>query len=116
MQESIGHIIWSACYLSVLIGLSAYGIHRYFIIYLSLKTRKRPPVPARYFEQLPKVTVQLPIFNEVYVAERLIRSVSELDYPQELLQSQVLDDSTHETCEITALCAEELRQRGFNVQ
>ncbi len=71
MQESIGHIIWSTCYLSVLIGLSAYGIHRYFIIYLYLKNRKRPPVPARYFEKLPKVTVQLPIFNEVYVAERL---------------------------------------------
>ena len=48
------------------------------------------------FEKLPKVTVQLPIFNEVYVAERLLRSVSELDYPQELLQIQVLDDSTDE--------------------
>ena len=116
MQESIGHIIWSSCYLSVLIGLSAYGIHRYFIIYLYLKNRNRPPVPARYFEKLPKVTVQLPIFNEVYVAERLLRSVSELDYPQELLQIQVLDDSTDETREITAACAEELRQRGFNVQ
>src|SRR5467141_3259294 len=116
MQESIGHIIWSTCYLSVLGGLSAYGIHRYFIIYLYLKNRKRPPVPARYFEQLPKVTVQLPIFNEMYVAERLLRSVSQLDYPQELLQIQVLDDSTDETREITASCAEELRQRGFNVQ
>src|SRR4249919_1419222 len=116
MQESIGHIIWSTCYLSVLIGLSAYGIHRYFIIYLYLKYRKRPPVPARYFEKLPKVTVQLPIFNEMYVAERLLRSVSELDYPQELLQIQVLDDSTDETREITVGCAEELRQRGFNVQ
>src|SRR5207245_8530037 len=59
---------------------------------------------------------QLPIFNEVYVAERLIRSVSELDYPRELLQIQVLDDSTDETREITASCAEELQQRGFNVQ
>src|SRR6188474_3144847 len=115
MQESIGHIIWSTCYLSVLLGLSAYGIHRYFIIYLYLKNRKRPPVPVRYFEKLPKVTVQLPIFNEVYVAERLLRSVSELDYPQKLLQIQVLDDSTDETREITASCAEELRSRGFNV-
>src|SRR5881398_2214217 len=116
MQESIGHIIWSACYLSVLIGLSAYGIHRYFIIYLYLKNRKRPPVPAGYFEKLPKVTVQLPIFNEMYVAERLLRSVSELDYPRELLQIQVLDDSIDETREITASCSDELRQRGFNVQ
>src|SRR5437667_429819 len=116
MQGSLGHIIWTVCYLSVLIGLSAYGVHRYFIIYLYLKNRKRAPVPARYFEQLPTVTMQLPIFNEMYVAERLLRSVSELDYPRELLQIQVLDDSIDETREITASCADELRQRGFNVQ
>src|SRR5207237_10718911 len=116
MQGSLGHIIWTFCYLSVLVGLSAYGVHRYFIIYLYLKNRKRAPAPACYFEQLPKVTIQLPIFNEVYVAQRLLRSVSELDYPRKLLQIQVLDDSTDETREITASCAEELRQRGFNVQ
>jgi cellulose synthase/poly-beta-1,6-N-acetylglucosamine synthase-like glycosyltransferase len=116
MHGSIGHIIWTVCYLSVLTGLSAYGIHRYFIIYLYLKNRNRAPVPPGYFERLPKVTMQLPIFNEVYVAERLLRSVSEVDYPRELLQIQVLDDSTDETREITASCAEELRQRGFNVQ
>src|SRR6058998_3484100 len=86
MQGSLGHIIWTICYLSVLIGLSAYGIHRYFIIYLFLKNRKREPVPDRQFEQLPKVTVQLPIFNEIYVVERLLRSVSELDYPRQLLK------------------------------
>src|SRR5436309_1224298 len=116
MQGSLGYFIWTICYLSVLIGLSAYGIHRYFIVYLFLKNRKRKPVPAGRFEQLPKVTMQLPIFNEVYVAERLLRSVSRLDYPRELLQIQVLDDSTDETRDITASCAEELRQRGFNVQ
>src|SRR5216110_2902070 len=116
MQGSLGHVIWTVCYLSVLIGLSAYGVHRYFIIYLYLKNRNRAPVPARYFERLPKVTVQLPIFNEVYVAERLLRSVSELDYPQEFVQIQVLDDSKDETREITAACAVELRQRGVNVQ
>ena len=116
MQGSLGHIIWTVCYLSVLAGLSAYGIHRYFIIYLYLKNRKHPPVPAGRFEQLPKVTVQLPIFNEVYVAERLLRSVSELNYPQHLLQIQVLDDSTDDTREIVTACADQLRQRGFNVQ
>src|SRR5205823_4772493 len=116
MQGSLGHIIWTVCYLSVLIGLSAYGIHRYFIIYLFLKNRKREPVPERHFEQLPKVTVQLPIFNEIYVVERLLRSVSELDYPRELLQIQVLDDSTDDTREVTAACAQELRRRRFDVQ
>src|SRR6202166_983300 len=116
MQGSLGYVIWTACYLAVLIGLSAYGIHRYFIIYLFLKNRKRASIPAGRFQQLPKVTVQLPIFNEVYVVERLLRSVSELDYPRELLQNQVLDDSTDDTREVTTSCAKELRERGFDVQ
>jgi cellulose synthase/poly-beta-1,6-N-acetylglucosamine synthase-like glycosyltransferase len=108
--------IWATCYLSVLVGLSAYGVHRYFIIYLFLKNRKRKPVPATRFEQLPVVTVQLPIFNEIYVAERLLRSVSQLDYPRDRLQIQVLDDSTDDTREVTADCAAELRERGFDVE
>ena len=108
--------IWTICYLSVLVGLSAYGVHRYFIIYLFLKNRKRESVPAGRFEKLPVVTVQLPIFNEVYVVERLLRSVSELDYPRDRLQIQVLDDSTDDTREITADCAAELRKRGFDVE
>ena len=108
--------IWTICYLSVLVGLSAYGVHRYFIIYLFLKYRKRECVPAGRFEKLPVVTVQLPIFNEVYVVERLLRSVSKLDYPRDRLQIQVLDDSTDETRKITADCAAELRKRGFDVE
>src|SRR5436190_8625966 len=116
MHGSVGYAIWTICYLSVLIGLSAYGVHRYFIIYLFLKHRKREPIPLGRFEQLPKVTVQLPIFNEIYVVERLLRSVSELDYPRDRLQIQVLDDSTDDTREITANCAAELRQRGFDVE
>lgn len=102
--------------MTVLFGLSAYGIHRYVIIYLFLKNRKRAAVPAGRFEQLPKVTVQLPIFNEIYVVERLLKSVSEMDYPRELLQIQVLDDSTDNTREVTTSCVEELRQRGFDVE
>src|SRR5881392_2231721 len=115
MQGSLASIIWTICYMSVLIGLSAYGIHRYVIIYLFLKHRKRGAVPLGHFQQLPKVTMQLPIFNEVYVVERLLRAVSELDYPRNLLEIQVLDDSTDDTREITSSCAAELRQRGFNV-
>src|ERR1043166_5173364 len=116
MQGSLGSIIWTICSLTVLIGLSAYGIHRYVIIYLFLKTRRRKIAPASHFEQLPKVTMQLPIFNEVYVVERLLKSVSEIDYPRELLQIQVLDDSTDETRELTASCVESLQSRGFNVE
>src|SRR3981081_3972098 len=116
MHGSVGYLIWTICYLSVLLGLSAYGIHRYFIIYLFLKHRKRHPQPVAHFAQLPKVTMQLPVFNEVYVVERLLKSVSEIDYPREVLQIQWLGDSTDNTRELTARCVAELRQRGLNVE
>src|SRR3954464_3460234 len=116
MQGSLASIIWTICYTSVLIGLSAYGIHRYVIIYLFLKHRKRGTVPLGQFAELPKVTMQLPIFNEVYVVERLLKSVSEIDYPKDKLQIQVLDDSTDDTRQLTASCVAELQGRGFNVE
>ncbi len=116
MQGSPSYLIWTICYLSVLFGLSAYGIHRYVIIYLFLKNRKNEPKPVARFTDLPRVTIQLPIFNEVYVVERLLRSVSEIDYPKDKLQIQVLDDSTDDTREITSSVAADLRQRGFNVE
>src|SRR5438874_10300679 len=116
MQGSPAAIIWTICYMTVLLGLSAYGIHRYVIIYLFLKNRKRSTQPAGHFEQLPKVTMQLPIFNEVYVVERLLRSVSEIDYPKDLLHIQVLDDSTDDTRQLTASCVADLQARGFNVE
>src|SRR4051795_12145947 len=116
MQGSLASIIWTICYTSVLIGLSAYGIHRYVIIYLFLKHRRRGAVPLGQFAELPKVTMQLPIFNEVYVVERLLRSVSEIDYPKDLLQIQVLDDSTDDTRQLTSACVAELQGRGFNVE
>ncbi|MGZ5020419.1 MAG: glycosyltransferase, partial [Chthoniobacterales bacterium] len=116
MHGSVGYLIWTICYLSVLLGLSAYGIHRYCIIYLFLKHRKRHPQPMSQFVQLPKVTMQLPVFNEVYVVERLLKSVSEIDYPRELLQIQVLDDSTDDTRALTARCVAELQGRGINVE
>ena len=109
-------VVWAFCYLSVLIGLSGYGLHRYFIVYLFLKNRKRTPQPLSHFEQLPVITVQLPLFNEIYVVERLLKSVSELDYPRKLLHIQVLDDSTDETQQLTASCVQKLRERGFDVE
>lgn len=109
------NVIWSTCYLIVLIGLSVYGIHRYCIIYLFLKSRKKKVEPAGHFEQLPRVTVQLPVFNEFYVVRRLIEAVSKLDYPKELLQIQILDDSTDETRDIAADEAARLKARGFDI-
>ena len=61
------------------------------------------------------MTVQLPMFNEMYVAERLLEGVASIDYPKDKLEIQVLDDSTDETAEIARAKADELRERGFDV-
>src|SRR3954471_15176382 len=116
VQGSVGSIVWTICYLSVLLGLSAYGIHRYCIIYLFLKHRDKPMLPKSRFAELPVVTMQLPVFNEMYVVQRLLKSVSELDYPKEKLQIQVLDDSTDSTRELSAQSVGELQARGFDVE
>lgn len=103
-----------AVYLLTLTILAVYGFHRGQLVYLYWKHRKRAPKPERRFEELPVVTVQLPMFNELYVAERLIESVAALEYPKDKLEIQVLDDSTDETVEIAKAKVEELVERGYN--
>lgn len=106
--------LWSVSYLVVLIGLSAYGIHRYSIIYLFLKHRKFVAKPLSEFAELPKVTVQLPVYNEFFVIRRLMESVGNLDYPADRLQIQLLDDSTDETTDIAAAEVDRLRAKGLD--
>jgi cellulose synthase/poly-beta-1,6-N-acetylglucosamine synthase-like glycosyltransferase len=88
-------------YFIVLVLLAGYGMHRYILVYLYYKHKKnRTTDPAAYFEPLPRVTVQLPTFNEQYVVERLLDSICKLKYPREKLDIQVLDDSTDETVKV----------------
>ena len=90
-------------YFAVLIVLALYGVHRYTMCYLYFKYRKNyDPNPPCHFEELPRVTVQLPIFNEQFVIDRLIEAVCAMEYPREKLEIQVLDDSTDETCEVAS--------------
>jgi cellulose synthase/poly-beta-1,6-N-acetylglucosamine synthase-like glycosyltransferase len=91
-----GETLILATYFFVLVILAVYGWHRYYLVYLYMKNKDCHPAPAG-MDQLPKVTVQLPIYNELYVADRLIDAVCQLNYPRELLEIQVLDDSTDET-------------------
>lgn len=104
-----------ALYYLILSILAAYGVHRLFLVGLYYRYRnrdtKRPPDPAVW----PRVTVQLPIFNERYVVTRLIAAASRLDYPRERLEIQVLDDSTDDTPEIIARQVEELRSCGVPI-
>jgi len=102
-------------YFFVLSILAIYGWHRYYVVYLYMKNRDRVPGPVPLPDTLPVVTVQLPIFNEMYVADRLISAVADLDYPRDLLEIQVLDDSTDETTGIAELAVRRLAARGFNI-
>ena len=104
-------------YFSVLIVLSFYGLHRFEMIRGYFKHRKKfPPQPTQFFEHLPRVTIQLPIYNEQFVVERLLEETCKMDYPRELLQIQVLDDSTDETHPYTERLCREYREAGHPVE
>ena len=109
------YFMWA--YFGILGLLSAYGVYRYRMVYLFLRYRGHKPEPAARFQtdKLPRVTVQLPLFNEMYVAERLIDAVVKLDYPRELLQIQVLDDSTDETRNIASRAVRKYFEQGFDI-
>jgi cellulose synthase/poly-beta-1,6-N-acetylglucosamine synthase-like glycosyltransferase len=104
-----------AAYFFVLVILAVYGWHRYYLVYLYMKNKDQQPVPDATFEQLPPVTVQLPIYNEMYVADRLIDAVCQLDYPRDLLEIQVLDDSTDETTTIAERAVRRHALRGVKI-
>src|SRR5271155_4369521 len=92
-----------APYFIVLIMLASYGMHRYVLVWLYYRNKKNAShsdAPPSHFAELPRVTVQLPIFNEQFVVDRLVQAICELDYPNEKLQIQLLDDSTDETVEV----------------
>jgi cellulose synthase/poly-beta-1,6-N-acetylglucosamine synthase-like glycosyltransferase len=104
-------------YFTVLIILSVYGIHRYDVICTYFKHRKKATgEPPRRFAQLPPVTVQLPMYNERYVVERLIDEVVKIEYPKELLQIQVLDDSTDDTAPFAEALVERYRNMGYPIE
>jgi cellulose synthase/poly-beta-1,6-N-acetylglucosamine synthase-like glycosyltransferase len=100
-------------YLTILGLLAVYGFHRSQLVYLFMKTRENKPKPKGEFEVWPFVTVQLPMFNERYVAERLIEAVARIDYPRDRFEIQVLDDSTDDTTEIAREAVEHVVQRGL---
>jgi cellulose synthase/poly-beta-1,6-N-acetylglucosamine synthase-like glycosyltransferase len=103
-------------YFLVMIVLAVYGIHRYTMCWHYFKYRKRHnPDPIRYFDELPNVTVQLPIFNEQFVIDRLIEAVCAMEYPPEKLEIQVLDDSTDETTEVASSIVERYAALGHPI-
>src|SRR6188768_2586061 len=103
-------------YFFVLSILAIYGWHRYYLVYLYMKNKEKAPAPLPPLRDLPPVTVQLPIYNEMYVADRLIAAVCQLDYPRELLEIQVLDDSTDETRSVAERAVRRNAAQGIDIK
>jgi len=118
-------LVFLVFYFAILILPSAFGLHRYYLLFLYYRFQKQKP-SAPSFESLfedghgnlnaaPWVTVQLPIYNEQYVAPRLIQAICAFEYPSERLEIQVLDDSTDETVAVVEREVSEWRKRGFAI-
>jgi cellulose synthase/poly-beta-1,6-N-acetylglucosamine synthase-like glycosyltransferase len=102
-------------YFIVLILLATYGIHRYTLVYLYYRKKHNATKAPQEFSELPCVTVQLPIFNEQYVVDRLLQAVCQLEYPREKLEIQLLDDSTDETATVARNLVEHYAAQGYPV-
>ena len=117
--------LWLIIYLSALTALFTYGMNCWFLMlmyrlnypgaarkYQQIKDRFYQNVPSR---QWPHVTIQLPIYNERYVVERLIESVCRIDYPANLLEVQVLDDSTDDTVQTARAMVAKMKATGVDI-
>jgi len=103
-------------YFAVMIVLAIYGLHRYTLVYLYFKHAKNhQPGPPGHFDDLPRVTVQLPIYNEQFVVDRLLEAICAMEYPPEKLEIQVLDDSTDETEQVAAGLVERYAALGHPI-
>ena len=107
-------LFWS--YFGILSILAVYGAHRYVLVYLYYRHRDQRPRPQSTWDELPAVTVQLPVFNEATVVERLLDAVARIDYPRDRFQVQLLDDSVDETRELARAKVEALRATGLNIE
>jgi cellulose synthase/poly-beta-1,6-N-acetylglucosamine synthase-like glycosyltransferase len=104
-------------YFTILGVLAIYGAYRIKQVIDFWRYRRFQPTPKARFadEGLPRITVQLPLFNELYVVERLLAAVTSFDYPRERLEIQVLDDSTDETVSLARATVESYRREGFDI-
>ncbi len=93
-----------------------FGSHGFIMLFYHKKYGTNTPVENKEYKDDKHVTIQLPLYNELYVVERLINRICELDYPKELLEIQVLDDSTDETKDIVAKIVKEKQALGFDIQ
>ncbi len=115
---SAGSYLILAIYIVALAYITLFCIMQFHLLYLYRKEKKKKGIqsPPGGGGDLPIVTIQLPIYNELYVVERLIDNIVKINYPKDLLEIQVLDDSTDETVEITKAKVKEYQEKGFDIK
>src|SRR3954449_11723164 len=116
MPEHLFKHLFIAVYVVILIAIAVYGFHRYVLVYLYVKHRHNTYLPKGKFADLPYITVQLPMYNEDVVAERIIKSSCLIDYPLDRLEIQVLDDSTDHSADIARRACEEWAAKGYPIK
>ena len=109
------NVILGAYILSLTV-LFFFGSHGFIMVHYYFKNRRNRPQRKEVTEDFPHVTVQLPIYNEMYVIDRLVDAICKLDYPIDKLEIQVLDDSTDETVDLVAQIVEDKRKLGFDIK
>lgn len=112
----IFQVVFISIYTLMLVMVSIYGLHRWALVMLYYRHRNKVPTAKSQYDELPPVTIQLPMFNERYVARRIIERCCQIDYPREKLQIQVLDDSTDDTVQIASQAVADAQAKGYNVQ
>jgi cellulose synthase/poly-beta-1,6-N-acetylglucosamine synthase-like glycosyltransferase len=115
MRSALGPAVLTLYYL-ILAVLAFFGVHRLWMVFLYVRNRRREPIRPADPATWPLVTIQLPLYNEMYVAARLVNAVCRLDYPRDRLEIQILDDSTDETTEIVSRLVEEHRRLGIDIK
>jgi len=110
------YVAFVVLHVATLLLLAVYGFHRYLMVYLYYRHRGNRVQPAGRLAELPKVCVQLPMYNEQFVARRIIEQACRIDYPRDRLEIQVLDDSTDRTVEIASETVDRLRAKGHNIR
>ena len=110
-------IVVVGAYFGLMVVLSGYGLHRYSLVYLYYKHRdKQQGPPTTRFDSLPRITIQLPIYNEQFVVSGLLATVCALRYPRHLLQIQVLDDSDDETSAVLVAAVRDKQAQGLPIE
>ncbi|MGH2592647.1 MAG: glycosyltransferase [Anaerolineae bacterium] len=108
-------LIVELLYALAIVGLAVYGFNSLYLVWLYHRVRRSPVAEPAPPQAWPRVTVQLPIYNERETIERLLDAVAAFDYPRDRLQIQVLDDSTDDTTERVAHEIDRLRQAGLEI-